>query len=423
MQRFLLHVASWLWLITAVGCNSASVVPVSTPSFVLRNTYWMHPKVKSVTIPFRLANNLMIIPLSINGSDTLRFIVDTGVKTPIITSLNVGDSLQFANARKVKIRGLGAGEDLEAILSHGNQFNFTPHLTGYNHDLLVLLQDVFMLSRKLGMPINGIIGYDFFKDFVVEIDYEACQLTLHDPQRYRKKLKGYWLPLQVEEGKPYLECYIQQHNSKRVKVRLLVDTGASSAITLNVFSHPDITLPAKYIEAYLGQGLSGEIHGKLGRIQALEIGKYVLKEVTASFPDSASLGIFANNQQRNGQLGAETLKRFHVWIDYGDGKIYLKPNSLYREPFNYNLSGMEIITPIPGLPLFTISEVSPCSPAAEAGLMPGDEILFINKRSAFTMKLAEIMALFQSKPGRKISIGVRRGNQIFTTQLVLRKPI
>ncbi|WP_448519949.1 aspartyl protease family protein [Rhodoflexus sp.] len=411
-----------LLLIAATGCRTTAV-PLDEQSLFLRNVYLMNPKAKSVTIPFRLANNLMIIPVSINRSDSLRFIVDTGVKTPIITALNVGDSMQFVNARKIKIRGLGAGEDLEALLSYGNLFSFTPQLTGYNHDVLILLQDVFMLSKKLGMYVNGIIGYDFFKDFIVEIDYETRKLTLYDPNRYRKKLRGYSMPIDIEEGKPYIECYVHQTDGKRVKVRLLIDTGASSAVSLDVFSNPELSYPRHYIEAYLGQGLSGDIHGKLGRIEALEIGKYRLSDVTAAYPDSTSLGMFAGSKQRNGQLGAEVLKRFRVFMDYSGGRIYLKPNSFFKEPFNYNLSGMEVITPIPGLPLFTIAEVSPDSPAAEAGLQPGDEILNINKRSAFSLRLTEIMALFQSKPGRKISISVRRGDQTITTQLVLRKPI
>lgn len=424
MVKSLLRIGAVMLLIAVLaGCRSVSKSTAEGQPLFMRNLYLMNPKVKSVTIPFRLANNLIIIPVSINGSDSLRFIVDTGVKTPLITSLNVGDSLQFANARKIKIRGLGAGNDLDALLSYGNLFAFTPHLMARNHDLLILMQDVFMLSKKLGMYVNGIIGYDFFKDFIVEIDYETHRLTLHDPNHYRKKLRGHALPISVEEGKPYVECYVHQANGKRVKVRLLIDTGASSAVSLDVLSHPDITHPPQYIEAYLGQGLSGDIHGKLGRIEALEVGKYILKDVMAAYPDSASLGMFAGSSQRNGQLGADVLKRFRIFMDYEGGKIYLKPNSFFKEPFNYNLSGMEIITPIPGLPLFTISEVSPRSPAAEAGLLPGDEILNINKRNAFSLRLTEIMALFQSKPGRKISISVRRGNQTITTQLILRKPI
>ncbi|MCS7018924.1 MAG: aspartyl protease family protein [Cytophagales bacterium] len=424
MFQLLLHITvGVLFMLICSGCRSWHPQVHTEQPIFMRNVYWMHPKAKSVTIPFRLANNLMIIPVSINGSDSLRFIVDTGVKTPLITSLNVSDSLQFSNARKIKIRGLGAGDDLEALLSYGNVFAFTPQLSARNHDLLILLQDVFMLSKKLGMYVNGIIGYDFFKDFIVEIDYETRRLVLHRPQYYRKKLRGYSLPMEIVDGKPYVECYVKQCNGKRAKVRLLIDTGASSAVSLDVLSHPDIHYPTQYIEAYLGQGLSGDIHGKLGRIESLEIGKYVLKNVTASFPDSASLGMFAGSKQRNGQLGADVLKRFRVWMDYEGGRIYLKPNSFFKEPFHYNLSGMEVITPIPGLPLFTISEVSPHSPAAEAGLLPGDEILHINRRSAFSFRLTEIMALFQSKPGRKISISVRRGTQIITTQLVLRKPI
>ena len=65
-----------------------------------------NPKKKSITINFKLSNNLVIIPVAINNSDTLNFILDTGVKSPIITELPFVNKLnlnylQPINAYKV----------------------------------------------------------------------------------------------------------------------------------------------------------------------------------------------------------------------------------------------------------------------------------------------------------------------------------
>ncbi|MCU0451324.1 MAG: aspartyl protease family protein [Bernardetiaceae bacterium] len=398
--------------------KDAQVQPV-----FIRNHFYFTKKARSVEIPFKYVNNLMVIPLRINGSDTMRFILDTGVKTALITGLSHGESVQINDTRRIKIRGLGDGSDLDALLSYGNRFDISTNIRGDNHDILILTEDIFFLSTKLGMRVSGIIGYDVFKNFIAEIRYEERKIVLHRPEKYKRRPPGIMLPLIIEEGKPYVETFIEQENGQRLKVKLLVDTGASYALSLDRLSDPGIVLPPKTVDTYLGRGLSGDIHGQLGRLKSLELGKYKFKNFTASYPDSASLRQVAGAVHRNGLLGADILKRFHVTLDYPNSRLYLKPNADYKRPFFYNLSGMEVVAPIPGLPSFTVSEVSAKSPAAEAGVQRSDEVLELNGRKVYFLTLNDFTELFHSKPGKKVTLTVKRGEQVLKMSFVLRQPI
>ncbi|MEJ2162046.1 MAG: aspartate aminotransferase, partial [Robiginitalea sp.] len=76
---------------------------------------------RSDKIRFQLINNLMIIPLEVNGA-SLNFILDSGVSKPILFNLADQDSIELRNVSSISIRGLGVGEPIEALRSAGNTF-------------------------------------------------------------------------------------------------------------------------------------------------------------------------------------------------------------------------------------------------------------------------------------------------------------
>jgi hypothetical protein len=374
-------------------------------------------------IPFKLINNLMVVSLSLNRSDTMNFILDTGVKTALLIGLKTGDSLKLQYARKIKIKGLGEGEDVEAIHSFGNRIDLKG-IFGINQDILILLQDIFFFSSKLGMRIHGIIGYDIFKNFVVEINYEKRELILKDHKKFKIGKRDKLLPITVEEGKPYLETIVSMADGAPVKTKLIIDTGASHALSLDIFSNNQLQLPPKTKDAYLGRGLNGDIHGKIGRLPKIEVGGFQLEGILTSFPDSSSLRhVNMTTIKRNGNLGAEILKRFHLTFDYLNQRMLIRPNSNFKKPFVYNMSGIEVLTPVPGLPLFVISDIDQDSPAERAGLRKGDQLLYINNKIAFQYNLNDIISLFQSKAGKKVIMIIQRNQEVLKFEFVLEKPI
>ena len=381
---------------------------------------FVDPDQDKISFGFEFINNLIIIPLLINDSDSLYFILDTGLNVSILTELSMGDSLALNYTKQVKLGGLGGGESIDALHSYGNTFQISGVRGDFQH-LYIILQNVFNLSSMLGTRVHGLIGYNLFKDFIVEIDYEKKNLTLHRPETYkmRSKRRSYTIPIILNKTKPYIYATIVQKDGSRIRVKLLLDTGGSHAIWLDVNSDPDLTKPEFIRSSYLGIGLNGEIHGEIGRIYALEINDFYFAEPIVVFPDSNSAGLAFGIDGRNGSLGNEILRRFNQVIDYPHNQITLTPNKFYKDPFKINRSGIEIIAPIPGLSYFTISSVRKKSPGNNAGLKPGDILESVNTKRANNLSIEEVYSMFEGKPGKKIKMVVRRNGLRFVTYFYL----
>jgi hypothetical protein len=392
----------------AIAILAGIHLPVQTQN-VLNELRFVDPKDKSVSFEFQFINNLIIVPVIINDSDTLHFILDTGINSSIMTELSIGDSLSLNYLRQIKLRGLGKGNPIDALHSTGNNFLISG-IIGYNQDLYILLQNVFNLSSLLGTRVHGLLGYNIFKNFIVEINFSKKVITFHNPEYYdpRIRRRTVSIPLVIERTKPYIQGQITRSDGKIYPVKLLVDMGASHALWIDPESIDGFDIPARNIETFLGTGLSGEIDGKIGRLEALQIGSYTFEKVITAFPDSSSFAGALGLDDRNGSLGSEILRRFQVVMDYPNQRMLLTPNKFYSDPFNMNMTGIEVESIYPGLPIFQVSYVRKNSPGYRAGIRKGDEILSLNNSNISTYNINDIYELFESRPGRKIKMVVRR---------------
>lgn len=380
------------------------------------------PRNKSITIDFKKASNLIIIPVTINESDTLNFILDTGVRYPIITELPFVNKLNLNYLMPVQIQGLGEGHDLTAYRSNNNTIKLNG-LTAWNQEVQMIIDENFQISHMLGLPVHGLIGFNLFKDYIVKIDYSNDKITLYRPEhyRYRDKNKDIILPLHFDGNKPFVRTSIVTEDLTEVPVKLLVDTGASDALWLSEKSDERIGVPNNHIEAFLGRGLNGDLYGIKGRIDGLWVGPLVLPKPIVAFPNSELIDQLITSNDRNGTLGAEVLRRFIVTIDYRNSRMTLRPTYRVKEDFNYNMSGMEVINPMPGLPIFTITDIRENSPAYLAGLQVNDQILSLNNSNHQSLELNDINLLLQSKENKKIKITVLRNGEEYKTSFELKK--
>jgi hypothetical protein len=377
---------------------------------------------KRISIKFESASNLIIIPVTINDSDTLNFILDTGVRYPIITELPFVNKLNLNYMLPVEIKGLGEGTNLTAYRS-GNNTMQIEGLTARNQEVQMIIDEKFQISHMLGIPVHGLIGFNLFKDYVVEIDYINEKLTLHKPEyyKYRDRKKDIIMPLHFDGNKPFVRTSIVTDDLKDVPVKLLVDTGASDALWLSESSDERIKLPQNNIETFLGRGLSGDLYGTKGRIDGIWVGPLILPKPIVAYPNSEIIDQLISSNDRNGTIGAEILRRFFVTIDYRNSRLTLRPTHKINQDFNYNMSGMEVTNPMPGLPVYTIANIRENSPAYFAGLQENDQILSINSSSHRSIELNDINLLLQSKENKKIKVKVLRNGEEFKTSFELKK--
>ena len=131
---------------------------------------------KKVVVPFKFINNLIFIPVTINGEE-LTLLLDTGVEQTLIFSLDDKDEVKLFDVEKLKLIGLGGKDAIDSYKSSKNRVEINDFVD-YNHEIYIVLYQEFNFSSHVGIPVNGIIGYNFFKNHIVEIDYDRKKIIV-----------------------------------------------------------------------------------------------------------------------------------------------------------------------------------------------------------------------------------------------------
>ena len=404
--------------------------------------------VDKVVIPFKFINNLIFIPIKVNGIE-LNFLLDSGVQETILFSMEDKKEVSFFNVEKITLRGLGSEESIEGLKS-GNNTLEVKGLKYTNHLLYIVLDQSFNLSYHIGIPVNGIIGYNFFKSNLVEINYERKRITVYrDKQKIRKKIENKFqhVPITIERSKPYITGSLVL-NAVEIPVKLLIDIGNSDALWLFQNDSKMIKVPEKNFEDYLGKGFSGDVEGRRALIKKFTMSKFEFYNPIIAFPDTISIRHVTMVKDRSGSVGSEILKRFTVVFDYPNQKMFLKKNGSFYTPFSYNKSGIELqhhglqwiqetvhLETIPIVksddlsfkknengnnfkykfvlkPIYIIANVRKNSPAALSGLQKGDIVVNINNEPAYQYTLEKINALLKSEEEKWITFEVERDSQL-----------
>ena len=404
--------------------------------------------VDKVVIPFKFINNLIFIPIKVNGVE-LNFLMDSGVEETILFSMEDKKEVSFFDVEKITLRGLGSEESIEGLKSRNNTLEVNG-LKSTDHLLYIVLDQSFNLSYHIGIPVNGIIGYNFLKSNLVEINYERKRITVHrDKPKIKNKIEKRYqnVPITIERSKPYIEGSVVI-NSSEIPVKLLIDIGNSDAIWLFQNESKMIKVPEKNFEDYLGKGFSGDVMGKRALIKKFTMSKFEFYNPIIAFPDTISIRHVTMVTDRSGSVGSEILKRFSVVFDYPNKKMFVKKNRSFYSPFGYNKSGIELqhyglqwvqetvyLETIPIIksddlsfkknengnnfkykfelkPIYIIANVRKNSPAALSGLQKGDVIVKINDKPGYEFTLEKINSILKSEDENWINFEVERDSQI-----------
>ena len=159
---------------------------------------------KKTTIPFQLINNLIFIPVNINGVD-LTFLLDSGVNETILFSLDQKE-VNFNNVEKINFSGLGESINIEGLKSENNIVNIGKDYKDSQHLVFIILNESINFSSHVGIPVNGIIGYHFFKNHPIEINYTSKKIIIYNNEKtFAQRQKRFSeFPITIEGNKPYI---------------------------------------------------------------------------------------------------------------------------------------------------------------------------------------------------------------------------
>ncbi|NOT75439.1 MAG: PDZ domain-containing protein [Cyclobacteriaceae bacterium] len=379
---------------------------------------------RSVTFPIEICNNLVVIPVVLNGQLPLKFILDTGVRTTILTEKSFSDILRLTYGRHYLVSGPGGEKLVEAFVTNNVTLDM-PGVHGEGHAMLVLEKDYLELRNYLGIDVQGILGYEVFSRFIVEVDYENKLLTLSLPEFFKPRKKFQALSISVQDTKPYVQLPVQMMNGYVFNAKLMVDSGASHGLVIDPVSDPNIVLPEKHVTSLIGRGIGGLITGQIGRIKSIELGKYRIEGVIANFPDVNSYTdtLKSSDVFRHGALGGEILARFTTIYNFPGGKIYIKKNASFYTGFNFNMSGLTLKAKGSRLRKYEITDVRKDSAAEKVGIKNGDELLSINGLPVSEFNLNNINGFFNSRPGKKIKMELLRDGQRMVKTFALENQI
>ena len=136
-------------------------------------------------IRFKFINNLIVIPIQVNDKK-LNFILDSGVNKTIVFNSSRVDTILSNFEYKYKLKGLGKGLPVNAVVSKNNRFKIN-NLIAVNKNVYVILKDDFDLSSKMGITIHGVIGYDIFSNLILKINYKSKKIRFYNPSKYKQK--------------------------------------------------------------------------------------------------------------------------------------------------------------------------------------------------------------------------------------------
>lgn len=425
-----------------------SIVLNAQNSFEIQNT-------EKTVIPFKLINNLIFIPVNINGAE-LTFLLDTGIAETSIFSLE-NKELKLPNLEKIRLSGLGGNASIDAFRSDNNIVRIGKDYVNYTSTLYIITDQDFNISSHIGIPVNGIIGYHFFKDHPVIIDYFSKKITIYNNGNlFKKKVKKFdALDITVEKNKPYIVADVEMTNEKKDS-KLLIDLGNSDAIWLFPALIKNFVYNRPNIEDFLGRGFNGDIYGKRSRIHNLYLGNFKFEKPLTAMPDEYSIQHVNMVENRKGSVGGDIMRRFTVAFDYTNQKLYLRKNRNFNDPFHFNMSGldfrqdgMEWSKDLVNLstknrdnsnggvevvnnsmyfrfvlkPIFAIAGVRKDSPADKAGLKKDDKLISINGKKTVDMTMEKIMEMMKSEEGKTINMQILRNNKEMILSFDLEDPI
>jgi PDZ domain/Aspartyl protease len=287
------------------------------------------------------------------------------------------------------------------------------------HRNLVVI-DLKSLEPSIGHTVDGIIGSRLFDDFVVAVDYERRLVSIYLPDKYQPSPKETPLPVRLDEhGFQFIDATIALPGAEPLSANFLIDGGANSYVDLyKPFSDTHhLPPPAMKLLDDPGSSAGGATQSRDGRAERITVGPYSIEKPPITFAQGTE-GLMAAKDHA-GLIGAQFLERFTVVFDNRSKRLWLTPNHSYGDPAKYDQSGLRIRAEGPDFRKFVVRRIVPQSPAAEAGIEPGDIIESIDDHPAEEMTLTGLRdMLCQSK--ESLAVNIMRGNKKLRIALRLR---
>jgi predicted aspartyl protease len=327
--------------------------PISPPAV----TFPAHAQ----TIPFQLFRGTrIVVPIVVNGHAT-RAMLDTGAS---MTTFDRAYARSIGLPEGFKISGKGTGGIVEAELVSGVTVDVGE---GRLANMSVGVMDLSPMSSSLGRPMTAVLGRDFFNSAVVSIDWTARTLRVRQPASFTPSPDAVAVSL-ARKG-PFNTISVSVAGGKPIEA--LFDLGSDGALGLPRTywsTRPDIA-SLRWAEIRRG-GVGGLTPARAVTMPEVSLAGRTFRAVPTMLSDAGN----DDDPTQMANLGIQFLKQFNVDLDLGHDRVFLAPRADVPG-FDRDRSGARF--DLEGDKLKAVF-VSPHSPAADAGLKMGDEVVAVD---------------------------------------------
>jgi hypothetical protein len=215
-----------------------------------------------IVLPLEYSGRHLYVTLTDERLGPLTLMLDTGFQRTTVSAAiaTKGEIHTSFWQRSIALNGFGAGPTKRryqtvSLALHSADFPI------FKEDALVA--DFAGLSKQLGHPIDGFLGWDFFGKACATFDYTPARLTLHDPAHCPAPegphaiLHGQWTPQGL-----LLPARLTFPNSNSSNPALLhFDTGSDVTLLLNTQFRSPAGLTDPESEPSSGTASAHESHG------------------------------------------------------------------------------------------------------------------------------------------------------------------
>lgn len=366
----------------------------------------------SARIPIAFDGEHILLQGRLNGSAPVWLALDSGASVSLL-------DIDFARSQGLSLRGRPSirGVVGTALGFYAPRVSFTIGEAELSNQAFRVLPLGFLPPMD-GQPVVGILGFEVFARFVVEIDYQALHIHLHEPRSYRYEGPGAIIPLTLHANQPYIRARLGILGRPELEGEYVVDLGSGNTLMLAsdyAAAHRVQSALQKTLQLQ-AEGVGGEFQVTLGRLQSLRVGPFTVAEPLALFPPGR-----VTAPGKAGNIGGRFLSRFRVTIDYCRERLILEPTAKLAEPEEFDMSGLQLAATSPPSNHIRITRILGDSPSAEAGIQAGDFLLKAEGRPAARIPLNQLREMFRRGEGHRIDLEIQTGDETRLAQIKLRR--
>jgi hypothetical protein len=202
-------------------------------------------------------------------------------------------------------------------------------------------------------------------------------LRLFSPENYELAASADLLAVDIRGGEPIVAADLVLPGGRRVRGAFKLDTGSMdvAGMALNFVRDNDVVAADTRELTLQGIAVGGSTEGRLLRAEAFELGRDRLERPIVGYVvDSGGF----ENRAYAGTIGGKMIARRRLVLDYPHARIAFFGEPRTREP--EDRSGLFLVAAPPDFRHLTAAMIAPGSPADEAGIRPGDEIMSFDGR-------------------------------------------